>query len=522
MLDAIRQSIDRWSLAQDVHQAVLAVSGGSDSMALLWALHRLWTPRGVQITVWHLDHGLRGAAGEEDGRCVAAFCRTLGLPCTLRQTDVRRRADATGQSLEMAARSVRYEWLVADARHAGANALCTGHTADDQIETVLMRWGRGSGPRGLGGIHPRSDCPGHPPLVLLRPLLDCRRSALRDWLAREGIAWRDDPSNRDPRILRNRVRTRLVPAFEAVLGHASAAAALRTAEILRDEERQWLGPLVAGALETARAPDGHSLDCQTLRTLVTPLARRVLLRWLQDEGLDPAHQSLATLERTLAFSRCASRGTRTLSLGGGYRLRRSYERLRCLRPDVTGDPLERAGPRRARPDDSDHPMPTEDMQVRGAPPAHAIPLSLPMRSDHTECCEVPALGLRVRWLRSQGLCRDARHSPLVPPHECTLSWAAVEGRRLALRGVLPGDRMRPLGAGGCRKLSDLLIDLKIPRDERPFVPVLLCDEEIVWLPGIAVAARYAVECPTAPVLRLRLSALTPRATSVQLPPNGVP
>ncbi len=505
MLEAIQQSMESRRLADGVRKALLAVSGGSDSMAMLRALQQLWRPLGIEITVWHLDHGLRGTGGAEDARLVASYSEHLGLPCIRRSADVPRLAAASPQSMEMTARTVRYDRLQADARTLAADCICTGHTADDQIETLFLRWGRGCGPRGLGGIQPRSGGAGRP--VLLRPLLDCRRKDLRDWLRREGVPWRDDPTNSDMGILRNRVRNLLVPAFEETFGRSAVPAALRSAALISDEECTWLEPMVQEALQAARTPRG--LDVRSLRTLARPLARRVMLRWLQRQGLAPGHQSYATLERALTFGLAAPAGTRLLSLGGGIRLRRRYDLLDCIgRLPSAGDDTDTHGVA----DSAHRPQPACST---------AYPLTLPPPDALAAAtrCDAPALGLQVRLQRALGVVRDVRHSPLEPPHECTLPWRMIKGRRLVLRAARPGDRIRPLGAPGARKISDLLIDLKIPRDDRAGVPVLLCDDEVVWLPGVAVAGRYAVPGPDEPVLKLRLSA-RPRAVTQSPPIDG--
>lgn len=173
----------------------VAVSGGADSVALLVAAHQL----GLNPTAVHLNHGLRGDESEADEGFVRELADRLGIEC------VAERIEVSGGNLEAAARAERYTAL---ARIAAGGQALTGHTADDQAETVLHRLIRGSGLGGLAGIQPRlrlGDA------IVGRPWLRVRRQALREFLSERGVGWREDSSNRDPRFTRNRVRAELLP-----------------------------------------------------------------------------------------------------------------------------------------------------------------------------------------------------------------------------------------------------------------------------------------------------------------------
>lgn len=191
---------------------VVAVSGGADSVALLRAL--LHAGAGP-LTVAHLDHGLRDDSAE-DARFVGSLCESLGVAFVTRRVEIDPRS-----GVEEAARLARHDFLKAVARGRGAAWVATGHTADDQAETVLFRALRGTGVSGLAGIPPVRDLGGG--VSLVRPLHECRRADLRAWLAQLGQAFRDDPSNADPRFTRNRVRHELLPACEQVVPGATAA-----------------------------------------------------------------------------------------------------------------------------------------------------------------------------------------------------------------------------------------------------------------------------------------------------------
>lgn len=206
--------------------AVVGVSGGADSVALLLALHEL----GLKLHVAHLDHGIRGAEGEADAEFVRQLCFRLEVPCTLGRRDVPAYKWEHKLSLEAAARDVRHDFLREMAAELGATAIFLAHTADDQVETFLLRLIRGAGVAGLAGMSPK-DGP------LRRPLLGVWRSEVEDYLRQKGQAWREDSSNRDRRFLRNRVRHELLPLL-ASMNPGIKQVLLREAFVLSNRQRE--------------------------------------------------------------------------------------------------------------------------------------------------------------------------------------------------------------------------------------------------------------------------------------------
>ena len=221
----------------------VAVSGGADSLALLHALRALAGPRGWRLAVVTVDHGLR-AGSAADAAFVADHTKAIGLPARVRtltpaDLDQHRKAGPEG-----AARAARYGALWPAADELGCRWLATGHTLDDQAETVLLQLLRGTGPDGLAGMAVRGG-------RLLRPLLGARRAETRACCAAIGLEWREDPTNAGDGPLRNRVRQRLLPLLEELRPGATRALA-RTAALAADE-RDWLDQLVAEALAATLA-----------------------------------------------------------------------------------------------------------------------------------------------------------------------------------------------------------------------------------------------------------------------------
>ncbi|HEX5880936.1 MAG TPA: tRNA lysidine(34) synthetase TilS [Actinomycetota bacterium] len=255
----------------------VAVSGGADSLALLHALRVLAGPRGWRLAVLTVDHGLRPGSAA-DAAFVADHAKTLGLPARVlplgpADLEPHRRAGPEG-----AARAARYEALLPAASELGCGWLATGHTLDDQAETVLLQLLRGAGPDGLAAMAVRGG-------RLLRPLLGVRRSQTRACCAAIGLQWREDPTNAGDGPLRNRVRHRLLPLLEDLRPGATQALA-RTAALAADE-RDWLDPLVAAALAATR------LDPEALAALPVALARRVVRAAARQAG-EPIPDAAAT------------------------------------------------------------------------------------------------------------------------------------------------------------------------------------------------------------------------------------
>ncbi len=218
---------------------LVAVSGGADSMVLLDCLVRIRAALGVGLVVGHVDHRLRASSGA-DATFVEAHAGTLGLQAVVRRADVRVAARQSGRTIEEAAREVRYALLAEMAREVGAGAVATAHTATDQAETVLMRLIRGTGPAGLAGVEPdRGD-------GFIRPLLCATRDEVRQFARGRGLSFREDPTNRDLRFLRNRVRTQILPALRRLNPRIEFALS-----DLADDARDlndWIGRVIAGAV----------------------------------------------------------------------------------------------------------------------------------------------------------------------------------------------------------------------------------------------------------------------------------
>lgn len=417
---------------------VVLLSGGRDSTCLLDLAVRV--AGSGAVSALHVNYGLRDAASDEDEHHCAELCSGLGVTLEVRRVGRGSQSRARG-NLQAWAREVRYREAGELARARSAD-VAAGHTATDQVETILYRLASSPSRRALLGMEPREGS-------LVRPLLSFTREDTAAYCRARGLAWREDESNAGAAYARNRVRAGLLPALSAV--HPAALCnVLAVAEILRDEAEVLEG-LVDQALTGDRVP------LQTLRELA-PALRRLVVQRLADEaagGLAPGAGRRADEVAALT-----DRGTAMLDIGCGLRVVVEYGLVRFERLDAS-DAAD-AGP---------------PEQIVLAIPGRVAFGSLDVR------CEVGA-----------------------PAREPGVIDRAALGGELLVRSWRPGDRMAPLGLGGATKsLQDLFTARRVPRLERPRVPVVECGGEIVWVAGVATSERFKVTAATREAVRLSCS-----------------
>jgi tRNA(Ile)-lysidine synthase len=348
-------------------RVVVALSGGADSVALLLALSeanqasshtygsagRDTERLGIVLSAAHVHHGLRGEEADEDEAFVRDLCTRQGIPLRVIRVDTAARQAAEGEGVEEAARELRYAALRGLLAEGAADVIATAHTLDDQAETVLMKMLRGAWTEGLGGISPVVEESGKPGRVI-RPLLAVRRAQIEAFLQSRSQAWREDSSNRDLTLTRNRVRHELMPALKEFNPQVDTLLA-RTSEIAREEEAFWRAeverllpqlvlpgkPVRGGgrAVSTAAGDTACGVEVARLATL-PPALRRRLVRAMESKQRDTtciaAAMSSDETAKVLAlagFGGSASvavtgRIGSRLELHGGLRVERSARELR--------------------------------------------------------------------------------------------------------------------------------------------------------------------------------------------------
>jgi tRNA(Ile)-lysidine synthase len=421
------------------------ISGGQDSTTLLELLAAglLLGAGPSEVLALHVNHHLRGQESIDDQELVGRHCARLGVELLV----VHKSIGKSAGNVQENARVARRETALALAEERGCDRIALGHTADDQVETMLYRMARYGGLAAIRGMLPCD-----PPWV--RPLLGLRRSNTEAFCRERRLEFAADRGNAYPGYVRTGVRERVLPAWEAVLPGAVEAAA-RTAEVAAEAER-----LVALTLEgTGLDLSSTDLDANRLRMLAPPLRRLVLHSWLERrEGLQPTRRDVLALEGLLETF-----GSAGLQLDSDWRAVREYDLLSLERGEW------------------------------GAKTAPMVPAEVAL--------PVPGVaewaGVRVRAERVE------RFSAPDAAREAYVDAASIRGP-LLVRGVRSGDRMRPLGMAGTRKLQDVLVDLRIPARRRSLVPLVVCGETVLWVCGLVSAEEGRITAGTEQLVRFSL------------------
>lgn len=450
---------------------LVAVSGGPDSLCLLHLLTGLRPAGGPALHVAHLDHGTRGAQSRAEADAVAALAAAWGLPASVARRDVPALARAGGEGLQAAARRARYAFLAEAALAAGAHAVATAHHADDQAETVLLHALRGAGLAGLRGMRPSvpwaewggagAQAPRAAP-ALLRPLLTTARAEVEAYCRAHGLTPTEDPSNSARRFARVRVRG-LLPTLAAENPRVVAALG-RTAAVCADDYDFIQGQLDAAwpALAAAEAADASVLRREAWAALHPALQRYALRR--AAGRLGATDLSLDQIEAARAL---AAHPGRHMRLAPRLWLEVDQQTLTLARVAAAAEGHRPA----ARP-----PGPAGAPQLAG----DELPLAWP-----------GATALGGGWVCV------VQHEP---PAQAGPWWVALDAEALGgpatLRRKRPGERFRPAGGRGSRKLQDFFVDHKLPQRLRAAWPILSAGGAVAWVCGLRADARFRAGAAT--------------------------
>lgn len=453
----ILRTIQRHLMVTPDSRVLVGLSGGADSVAMLSALHELRHSLGIELVAAHLDHGLRAEASDDQ-----AFCRALAAELDVAfvsgQVDVSGRARAAKRSIEAEARDARYAFLSDTATETRCTAIAVGHTMDDQAETLVMRLARGSSCRGLSSVYPvvhQGDT------AIIRPLLEVSRREILDYLDERGLAHREDPSNRDRRFTRNRVRHDVLPLIARELNGNLVQTLARSADILRDEEAFMEGRASEAFAHAAKTEDGRlKLSVTNLREH-HPAIRRRMTRLAVESVLGDTHN--LTAEHVADVLKLLDNG----KSGRVIHLPR-------LTAERSFDALE-FSPRGAR-----------DRREPGTNGYNGFDyrLSIPAELRIEEC-----RGLLTAHLMESVRARGEPDEPVVAAGNAVLVGVENGLSELRVRSPRATDRFRPLGAPGSKPIMRYLMERKVAKRDRRHVPLVVRADrdEILWVAGHAVS-----------------------------------
>ncbi len=456
LIETARATVARLGMLPADSPVLAMVSGGGDSVALLRMLAADEFER-HPLRVLHVNHLLRGVESSRDEQFVRALCESLQVECRVARYDVAEYAATERLNLEDAGRRVRYRfaeeeldaWCAELAENPERGRVAVAHTRDDRVETFFMRAVAGSGTGALNALAPVRG-------RVVRPLVDCDRAQVREWLSSLGQQWREDASNTDTARSRALVRAELLPVAER-LNPRVREAIVRTMDLLGDDDALLSRMAEAFVRDFAEVIPGVrvSFGREWMRTLDRAMARRTVRAALLQAFPDASRLEAAHVEALvdgLAFDAFAR------DLPDGLRAVTEYDTMvvSCADAEVR----------------------------RVAPSLLTLPGSADLGSAGTMTAE-----------------RSSSDDVTGGPFSVVIDVEAVRGE-LTVDSVREGDRMRPLGMSGSRKLSDILVDAKVPKRLRQATPVVRDGERIVWLAGVRMSEDYRVVPETGVAMRL--------------------
>ncbi|RMG67618.1 MAG: tRNA lysidine(34) synthetase TilS [Nitrospirae bacterium] len=449
ILQTVEETVKKYYMLYGGERVLVALSGGPDSVCLLHLLCRMRQNWRLSLSALYIDHGLRENTSDEIEFC-SKLCKELGVDFLSLSIDVRGYASDMGLSIQEAARILRYRALEEEAIRQDADRIATGHHADDQAETLLIRLLRGTGPIGLAGIPPVRG-------KIIRPLIELQRWMIEDYLREQGLRYLIDPSNLKKDYLRNRIRHELMPILKRYNPRV-VSTLLRTSQILR-EENDFINIQVTKALMRliSRKDDERvELFLTPMENLDRVILRRALLVVINEvrglRGISSEH-----IEQIIDLVKEGRTGAR-LYLPDNVRVIKGYSTLTITsrRPEVVKE---------------------QELKIPGETIVKEASVVL-ISSVHSE---VDALG-------------DGKTMAVFDADTLQMP--------LKIRARRPGDYFYPFGLAKKKKLQDFFVDEKVPRDQRDSVPILVSGDQIVWVVGYRMDDRFKVTPSSRRILKV--------------------
>lgn len=462
MIRKIKDAIEDNHLFDPGEKVVVAVSGGSDSVALLKVLEMLSYEYRLTLIVAHLNHGLREEAPSEE-RFVRKMAQDMGLVFESKSLDIASLRKVSGKCIEDTSREVRYDFLDDVAKKHGARKIALGHHMNDQTETVLMNFLRGSGPPGLKGMLIARDS------RYIRPLLVVTRSEIISFLEFHRISYVTDASNADDRYLRNRIRRALVPELKARYNPNLDESIKSMAEVMR-VENEYMEMASDRVLSAWGVTHGHSEFRVRISDFLgyhEAIQRRIMKHLLEELSPNGKGIGFAHIKAALGLIRSDRPGA-YVTLPCNIEVRREYDTLVISR--------------RRKDDDEDLDKRCDNLYYEVTPPASV---------------KMAELGRMMIFEFAEGMIdmrSNIRDAVFMDYDRICLP--------LVIRTFRPGDRIQLLGMKGVRKIKSLFIDEKIPLRRRREIPLLLDREAVLWIAGLRLSERVKITEKTRQILKV--------------------
>jgi len=450
MLDKVKKTLKKYSMLTKGEKVVVGVSGGADSIALLFSLNEL-IDYGLELIVAHMNHGIREDEAERDAEFVKETAKSLGLTFVYGEVDAKKFKEDNGLSLEDAARTLRYKFFDQVLSKHYATKLATAHTLDDQAETVLMRLIRGSGSKGLSGIPPVSN-------NIIRPLIETSRGEIEDFLKSKGVSWVEDSSNESIEFLRNKIRLDLIPELQNYNPQINETLA-KTADILRAEDEfisHEAGKRYGDVFRTNNSElTGDLVKFRSIDKII----RYSLLR-TAIENLNSSLKNISSIHITSADDLLLSdTASGQIELPDNAVVAKGYDTFLVTKKTE----LER-----------------EFFYTIQSPGKWSF----------------PELEVEISIVQTDSLEETDESVAYFDP--------VLAKFPIGVRSFKPGDKFSPLGMQSSKKLQDYFTDIKLPKFLRSRVPIFISDGEIMWAGGIRIDDRFKVTDKNSEVLKMKL------------------
>jgi len=472
LLRSVEQTITTYGMLKPNDAVVVGVSGGPDSVALLHILYTLAPRFSLRIGVAHLNHCLRQTASDKDAEFVLSVAKKLDLPCFIEKVDVLKYQIDNRLSLEEAARRVRYTFYNQVSKTNRFNKIALGHHGDDNAEQVLMNLFRGSGPLGLAGIPPVRNG------IIIRPLIQAKRSEILGFLNKNKIPYIADTSNTDTRYLRNRIRLQLIPLLKAAYNPKIIETLNRLAEIIRAEEERIATEIDLLFKKTALniQQDHVTFAVSRLNDIHISTQRRLFRRAIETIKGDLRRIRFSHIDSVARLLKNRQTEAR-LDFPGRIRVQQNNDVLRFSREKIALRHLDpKPGPEE---------IPAFEYAIATPESTFIKEIGLHIHFSEMSIDNLP--DVRDAGRHTGFFDQDVIHFPLV------------------LRNYRPGDRFKPLGMAGTQPLKKFFIDKKIPKAERGKCSLLLSRGKIIWVVGHRIDESVKVTPLTRNVLKVDLS-----------------